>query len=104
MQAQISVRALGTHRQHLPPPSSAGARGWEDRMKGGKEKRSDERRHKTATTHEGNEQTNTQTLDKDGCCPFMRFCVHARLLCGGTHKLESFLVFILCDLRRHVRQ
>lgn len=55
---------LSTHRQHLPLPSSADGKGWEDRMKDGKKKQFDERRYKTAGTREGKgeRKTNTQTL------------------------------------------
>lgn len=60
------------HSKHLPLPSSADGRGWEDRMKDGKKKQFDERRHKTAGTREGKEEQKTneagliwQTLDKD---------------------------------------
>lgn len=52
------------HRQHLPLPSSADGKGWEDRMKVGKKKQFDERRYKSAGTREGKEEheTNTETL------------------------------------------
>lgn len=51
------------HRQHLPLPSSADGKGWEDRMKDGKKKQIDERRHKTAGTREGEKRTKDKHAD-----------------------------------------